>query len=253
MNLEPTATVREFATSIPNATRLFEQLGIDYCCGGNRSLNDACARAGLPLATVLHRLEEGESDQKQRSSAAPEVTAAGLTALIDHIVTRHHGYVKQEIPRLQQLLKKVVAVHGNGHPELLVIQQNFRTLSAEMTKHMMKEENVVFPYIVYMEEAVQHGKALRQPAFGTIAKPIQMMELEHESSGDALKRMREASAGYAPPENACFSYRTLYAALIEFEADMHQHIHLENNILFPRAVEMEQHSRQTVEISGARV
>lgn len=252
MNLGPTATVREFATSIPNATRLFEQLGIDYCCGGNRPLSDACERAGLPVATVLQRLEEGESDKKQRSSAAPQVEAAGLTALIDHIVTRHHGYVKQEIPRLQQLLKKVVAVHGSGHPELQVVQQNFQSLAAEMTSHMMKEENILFPYIVEMEQAVQEGKAPRKPMFGTIARPIQMMELEHESSGDALKRMREASSGYTTPENACFSYRTLYAALIEFEADMHQHIHLENNILFPRAVEMEQQSRQP-EAAGARV
>jgi regulator of cell morphogenesis and NO signaling len=252
MNLGPTTTVREFATSIPNATRLFEQLGIDYCCGGNRSLSDACARAGLPLATVLQRLEEGESDQKQRSSVAPQVEAAGLTALVDHIVARHHGYVKQEIPRLQQLLKKVVAVHGGGHPELVVIQQNFQALAAEMTSHMMKEENILFPYIVEPELDLQQGRAPRRPMFGTIAKPIQMMELEHESSGDALKKMREASSGYTAPENACFSYRTLYAALIEFEADMHQHIHLENNILFPRAVEMEQQSRQPAP-AGARV
>ena len=251
MNLGPTATVREFATTIPNATRLFEQLGIDYCCGGNRPLSDACARAGLPIATVLQRLEEGESDQKQRSSGAPQVEASGLTALIDHIITRHHGYVKQEIPRLQQLLKKVVAVHGTDHPELMVIQQNFQELAAEMTSHMMKEENVLFPYVVEMEQAVQQGKAPRRPMFGAIAKPIHMMELEHESSGDALKRMREASAGYAPPENACFSYRTLYAALAEFEADMHQHVHLENNILFPRAVRMEEQSREAA-AAGAR-
>jgi regulator of cell morphogenesis and NO signaling len=252
MTLGPTATVREFATSIPNATRLFEQLGIDYCCGGNRSLSDACARAGLSIATVLQRLEEGESDQKQRSSAGPQVEAEGLTALIEHIITRHHGYVKQEIPRLQQLLKKVVAVHGKGHPELLAIQENFQSLAAEMTSHMMKEENVLFPYIVELEKAVQQGKAPRRPMFGTIANPVHMMELEHESSGDALKRMREASSGYTAPENACFSYRTLYAALTEFEADMHQHIHLENNILFLRAVEMEQQSRKP-EAAGARV
>lgn len=244
MNLGPTATVREFATSIPNATRLFEQLGIDYCCGGSRPLTDACARAGLSLQTVLQRLEEGESDQMRRSSGAPQVETGSLTALIDHIVMRHHGYVKQEIPRLQQLLKKVVAVHGSGHPELLKIQQSFQALAAEMTSHMMKEENILFPYVVEMEQAVQQGKSARKPMFGTIARPIQMMELEHESSGDALQRMREASSGYNAPENACFSYRTLYTALSEFEADMHQHIHLENNILFPRAIKMEEESRE---------
>jgi regulator of cell morphogenesis and NO signaling len=244
MTLGPTATVREFATSIPNATRLFEQLGIDYCCGGNRSLSDACARAGLSLDAVLERLAEGEQQREQGSSASPQVESAGLGALVEHIVTRHHGYVKQEIPRLQQLLKKVVAVHGAGHAELPVIQQNFQSLAAEMTSHMMKEENVLFPYIVDMEKAVQQGKAPRRPMFGTIANPVHMMELEHESSGDALKRMREASSGYAPPENACFSYRTLYAALAEFEAEMHHHIHLENNVLFPRAIKMEEESRE---------
>jgi regulator of cell morphogenesis and NO signaling len=244
MTLGPKATVREFATSIPNAARLFEQVGIDYCCGGSRTLSDACARAGLSLAVVLQRLEEGESEQQQYSSTDPQVESAGLNALVDHIVTRHHGYVKQEIPRLQQLLKKVVAVHGGGHPELPVIQQNFQSLAAEMTSHMMKEENVLFPYIVELEKAVQQGKAPRRPMFGTIANPVHMMELEHESSGDALKRMHEASSGYTAPENACFSYRTLYAALAEFEADMHRHIHLENNILFPRAVNMEEESRK---------
>ena len=251
MNLEPTASVREFATSIPTATRIFEQLGIDYCCGGNQTLGDACARAGLSLETVLERLQEGESAEHQLSSVPLHAEASGLASLVEYIVTRHHGYVKQEIPRLQRLLKKVVGVHGKGHPELLVIQESFHALAAEMTLHMMKEENVLFPYIIELEKAAQEGKTPRKPMFGTVANPVHMMELEHESSGEGLKRMHEASSAYTPPENACFSYRTLYAALVEFEADMHQHIHLENNILFPRAIKIEEQSRE-VATAGAK-
>jgi regulator of cell morphogenesis and NO signaling len=239
MNLDGARTVRELAIEIPNATRTFEKLGIDYCCGGSRSLSDACSHAHVPLEQVVTELEQGFDFKPGAKSAEQEVANGTLVQLVEHIVGTHHVYVKQELPRLQQLLKKVVAVHGGVHPELARIQQVFQGLSAELSSHMMKEEHILFPYIVALENAVSNGRPKPLPAFGTVSNPVHMMELEHDSAGGALKEISALSSNYGPPEGACFSYRTLYAALKEFETDLHQHIHLENNILFPRAIALE--------------
>ena len=239
MNLEGARTVRELAIEIPNATRTFEKLGIDYCCGGSRSLRDACTQAHVALEDVLSELEQGSVLKTAEKSESQEIASGTLTQLVEHIVGTHHVYVKQELPRIQQLLKKVVAVHGAGHPELGRIQQVFREMSAELTSHMMKEEHILFPYIAALENAVSNHRPQPRPAFGTVSNPVHMMELEHDSAGSALKEIATLSSSYEPPEGACFSYRTLYTALKEFETDLHQHIHLENNILFPRAIAME--------------
>jgi len=239
MNLAATRTVKELATEIPNATRTFEKLGIDYCCGGSKSLSDACQHAHVPLETALQALEQGSTFKQTPDAGQPDLTSAPLGELVEHIVTVHHAYVKQEIPRLHQLLNKVVSVHGKIHPELGTIQQIFQAMSAELSSHMMKEELVLFPHIAALENAVSSGKPRPRPAFGTVENPVHMMELEHGSAGEALKQISNLSSNHTPPENACFSYRTLYAALKEFETDLHQHVHLENNILFPRAIELE--------------
>src|SRR5262249_1532703 len=147
---------------------------------------------------------------------------------------------RQEIARLTPLMEKVCGKHGGNHPELLHIQAFFRGLAQELTSHMMKEEMVLFPYVARMEEAVIEGDPLLPAPFGTVANPVAMMEHEHDAAGDALRAMRSATNGYVAPEGACVSYQTLYRGLEEFEADLHQHIHLENNILFPRALAMEQ-------------
>jgi regulator of cell morphogenesis and NO signaling len=144
------------------------------------------------------------------------------------------------------LLKKVVAVHGAAHPELAAIQQIFHGVSEELSSHMMKEEHILFPYIVALENAVSNCRPRPRPAFGTVSNPVHMMELEHDSAGAALKEIGALSSNYQPPESACFSYRTLYTALKEFETDLHQHVHLENNILFPRAIAMENGAEATL-------
>jgi regulator of cell morphogenesis and NO signaling len=239
MNLEATRTVRELAIEIPNATRTFEKLGIDYCCGGSRSLRDACTQAHVALEDVLSELEQGGVFKTAEKSQGQEIASGTLTQLVEHIVGTHHVYVKQELPRIQQLLKKVVAVHGAAHPELGRIQQVFQEMSAELTSHMMKEEHILFPYIAALENAVSNRRPQPRPPFGSVSNPVHMMELEHDSAGAALKEISTLSSSYEPPEGACFSYRTLYTALKEFETDLHQHIHLENNILFPRAIAME--------------
>ena len=239
MNLSATRTVRELAIEIPNATRTFEKLGIDYCCGGGKSLNDACLHAHLPVDDVLRALEEGGSFTVATEVSQPDFTNGALGSLIEHIVTTHHVYVKQEIPRIQQLLHKVVSVHGKNHPELGKIQQTFQPMAGELTSHMMKEEHILFPHIIALENAVSSGRPKPRPVFGTVSNPVHMMQLEHDSAGAALKSISELTGNYTPPEEACFSYKTLFTALKEFESDLHQHVHLENNILFPRAIAME--------------
>jgi regulator of cell morphogenesis and NO signaling len=239
MNLSATRTVRELAIEIPNATRTFEKLGIDYCCGGGKSLNDACLHSHLPIEDVLRALEEGGSFTAAAEVSQPDFTNGALGSLIEHIVTTHHVYVKQEIPRIQQLLHKVVSVHGKNHAELGKIQQTFQPMAGELTSHMMKEEHILFPHIIALENAVSSGWPKPRPVFGTVSNPVHMMQLEHDSAGAALKSISELTGNYMPPEEACFSYKTLFTALKEFESDLHQHVHLENNILFPRAIAME--------------
>lgn len=239
MNLDSARTVRELAMEIPNATRTFEKLGIDYCCGGSRSLNEACRQAHVALEEVLRELEQVTASHPAAGSPPQDFAGGTLGQLIEHIVGTHHVYVKQELPRLQQLLKKVVSVHGETHPELGKIQQVFQGMSAELSSHMLKEEHVLFPYIVALETAVVVGRPKPRPPFGSVSNPVHMMELEHDSAGAALKEISMFSSNYVPPDGACFSYKTLFSGLKEFEADLHQHIHLENNILFPRAIAME--------------
>jgi regulator of cell morphogenesis and NO signaling len=234
--LDATRTVREFAVDVPQATRLFEKLGIDYCCGGGKSLTEACVQANLSVDDVLNRLSDATEDPKPQSA---DWTQADLSDLIDHIVTKHHGYVKQELPRLESLMNKVATKHGPNYPELTRLKDLLAALDAELTSHLMKEEQVLFPYIVDSERSSRASGRIRPPMFGTVRNPIHMMELEHDSAGDVLKEMRAISNGFTAPENGCFSFKTLYQGLAEFEADLHQHIHLENNILFPRAIELE--------------
>ena len=239
MALNVASTVRELAIEVPNATRIFEKLGIDYCCGGSRTLSDACRHAHISLDQVVNELEHGSDLEPGAAPAAQEVVKGTLGELIEHIIGKHHAYVKQELPRLQQLLKKVVSVHGAAHPEIEKIQQIFLSVSGELCSHIMKEEHILFPYIVALENAASSGRPKPRPAFGTVSNPVHMMELEHDSAGAALKEIRAFSSNYTPPDGACFSYKTLYAALKEFETDLHQHVHLENNMLFPRAIAME--------------
>ena len=167
MNLDGARTVRELAIEIPNATRTFEKLGIDYCCGGSRSLSDACQHAHVPLEQVVTELGQGVGPGAK--SAEQEVANGTLAQLAEHIVGTHHAYVKQELPRLQQLLKKVVSVHGAAHTELAKIQQLFQGLSAELSSHMMKEEHILFPYIATLENAVSNGRPRPRPALARSA------------------------------------------------------------------------------------
>jgi regulator of cell morphogenesis and NO signaling len=230
-------TVRELALENPAATRVFEKLGIDYCCGGNQSLEQACRGANVSIDHVLDSLEAAASQPAGKDCNWQQEP---LAELIARITARHHKYVREETARLAPLFDRVCGVHGNNHPELLEMRSTFRALAAELSTHLMKEEMVLFPYILRMEEAVTQQDPVLPPPFGSVQNPVAMMMHEHDSAGDALRSLRQASGNYTVPPEACVSYQTLYKALAEFEADLHQHIHLENNILFPRAIAMEE-------------
>ena len=199
------------------------------------------ARHALKPTSRLTKLLQGwkRSLASTQPDAGQDWQNQLLADLIGHITTTHHVFVREESPRIQALAAKVVGVHGKNHPELLQVQQVFAALAEELRVHLMKEEQMLFPYISLMEESALAGEPAPPAMFGTVANPVRMMMQEHDGAGDALRSLRAITSDYALPEDACISYRTLYGALEGFEADLHQHIHLENNILFPRAIAME--------------
>jgi len=233
MTIAATKTVRELAVEVPNATRVFEKLGIDYCCGGERLLEEACASANVAIDDVLRALEQ--STDASARTASRDWNTAPLGELVDHIVNKHHTYVKAEVPRLKALIAKVVGAHGTNHPELEQVQVVFSELANELAVHLMKEEQILFPYVKQMASGTGCGPS----CFGTVQNPIGVMTIEHDDAGEKLREMRRLTSDYSAPPDACTSYVTLFRALVEFEQDLHEHIHLENNILFPRAVRME--------------
>jgi regulator of cell morphogenesis and NO signaling len=238
MTIATTKTVGEIAAEIPGSTREFEKLGIDYCCGGSRTLGEACTQAKIPLEKALERLKQGEA-AATKFAATEDWQSKPLVDLIAHISNTHHVFIRSECPRINALTQKVVGVHGKNHAELLQVQQIFSALGEELFLHLMKEEQILFPYVVRMEESVVAGEPAPPAMFGTVMNPISMMMQEHDGAGDALRSLRSITSDYRLPTDACASYRALYEALQGFEADLHQHIHKENNILFPRAAAME--------------
>jgi regulator of cell morphogenesis and NO signaling len=230
-------TVREIAVENPASIRVFETLGIDYCCGGNRTLSEACARVKVEVDRVRDLLDRAARDSEAQST--PEWGDQPLHALIDHIVGHHHANVRSEIPRIESLLSNVVAKHGAALPELIRVLALFGEVGQELSTHMLKEEQVLFPYIAKMEQAAMRDDHLPPAFFGSVARPIANMIADHEDAGALLAQIRELANGYAAPAGACPSLFGLYVGLEKFERDLFHHVHLENNILFPRAIEME--------------
>jgi regulator of cell morphogenesis and NO signaling len=214
------------------ASAIFDRYGFDYCCGGRRSLAEACRQRGVDVEEVVSEIEELDPAHR-------EPTLDDAAALVDYIVTRHHTYVRMSLPLIQQHLEKVVARHGEGHPELRDIADQFGKVADELRQHMVKEEQVLFPYIQALANAVERKGSLPPDIFGTVQNPIRMMEMEHQEAGDGLEALRTLSQGYEAPPDACTTYRLVFKELAAFEEDLHQHVHLENNVLFPRAVELE--------------
>jgi regulator of cell morphogenesis and NO signaling len=237
--LSLTQTVRDIAVEHPQATRVFEKLKIDYCCGGDKTLSEACATAGVEISNLEGLLEQASRAAVQTSGSI-DFQKATLRELIDHILEKHHVYTKDEMLRLEPLMAKVISVHGGNHAELNELGALFQQICADLKPHMFKEEQVLFPHVLEMERSVLENRPAPFAPFGTVKNPVRMMMMEHDTVGDLLRELRASSSNYTVPADGCISYQTLYQALEAFEQDLHQHIHLENNILFPRAVELEQ-------------
>jgi regulator of cell morphogenesis and NO signaling len=227
-------TVGDIVTRNPHLSRVFEDMGIDYCCGGKNPLATACRERGLDQQQVLDKLQEADRATYPNVPQV-DVTTLSLTELVDHIEYTHHAYLQEELPRLAALAGKVAARHGERDPRLRKVQETFRAMAEELGLHMFKEEQRLFPMIRQLEASD------RSPAFhcGTLGNPIRQMEFEHDDAGAALKRLRELTDGFEPPDWACNSYRALLAGLAYLERDMHSHIHKENNVLFPGTLDLE--------------
>lgn len=237
MSPSPTRTVREVALELPQATRVFEKLKIDYCCGGDRPLAEACTNAGVDVENLNRLLAEAQVEEQ--TNGAIDFQKLTLAELITYILDKHHVYTREEMARLEVLVAKVISAHGGNHPELLTVGELLAQLFADLRPHMFKEEQILFPYVIELERSRMQERPAPFAPFGTVNNPIRMMMMEHDAAGEILRDLRKVSTEYQVPGDGCISYLTLYQALEAFEKDLHVHIHLENNILFPKAIAME--------------
>lgn len=229
------ALVGELVAQRQSRAGVLEQYGIDYCCGGKSTLEEACQKKGLNVEEVLEKLIA--SDQKGTRSDERDWTTTSLKVLVDHIITTYHLPLRQELSRIALLAQKVANVHGDSHPEMIEVMNLFNRFKVQLELHMQKEEMVLFPGIIAMEET---GTPQIFGCGGGIEHPIEMMTLEHDEAGEALRSMRTLTNEYTPPEDACSTFKVLLYCLDQFESEMHQHVHKENNILFPRALQLPQ-------------
>lgn len=229
------STLRSIALAQPVAIRVFERFHLDYCCGGNRPLAEACAQKGIPVESVLSALAEATAS----TPAEADFTSATATELIRHIVGTHHAYIRAELPRLLSLAHRSAAKHGPVHPEIVQIEVQLIQLADELTFHLNKEERILFPYIEGLEQSNHNDAPAPHACFASVESPIQAMVNEHEGAGALLDEMRTATQGFTPPAGACPTLVGLYHGLNAFELDLHRHVHLENNLLFPQAIALE--------------
>ncbi len=225
------STLADIINVTPGSARVLEGYDLDYCCHGQRPLSDACDEAGIDAAAVLDSLSQlGSTDE-----GAPDWLEMSTGELATHIESKHHTYLHEEMPRLEALAMKVAGVHGERHPELAEVRDTYGALKADLDPHLHKEEQMLFPMIRELDEA--DGPV--DFHCGSLRNPISVMLTEHDTAGELLARLRELTSGYQTPADGCASYQALYDGLAELERDTHLHIHKENNVLFPRVVELE--------------
>ncbi len=229
-------TLGQIATKDLRKAQIFKKYGLDFCCGGKKTVKQACAEKGLDAAKIEQELQQ--ADKLAATGRPLPYNEWELDFLSDYIVNTHHAYIKKNIPDIKTYANKVMRVHGAVHPELTKVNELVLAMDAELTPHMVKEEQILFPYIKEMVTATKNGKAEQSP-FGTVKNPIKMMEIEHDMVGKIMEELNTVTDNFTLPSDACASYSLLYRLLSEFEDDLHLHIHLENNILFPKAIEME--------------
>ncbi|MGB5362411.1 MAG: iron-sulfur cluster repair di-iron protein [Aureibaculum sp.] len=218
------------------AASIFKKHGIDFCCQGNRTIDDACTAKNIDSKSVINDLNAAINQQDIETI---DYKSWPLDLLAYYIEKKHHRYVEAKVTEIKPYLHKICTVHGERHPELLEIKEHFLNSTGELTKHMKKEELILFPYVRKIVKAKQERTKLDTPHFGTVQNPIAMMMSEHDVEGERFRKISELSNNYNTPEDACNTYRVTFALLKEFEDDLHLHIHLENNILFPNAIKLE--------------
>ena len=235
MNTLESKTVADLVTENIQTAHIFKKYGIDFCCGGGINVKLAAEKAKIRYID----LEKELLDVENSTGRTNNYNSWKLDFLTDHIINFHHAYVQENIPLIYQYALRVVRVHGSNYPELLQVQRLFSEISGELRAHLKKEEENLFPFIKNMVKAQEEGNDFSPPDFGTVDNPIKMMETEHEEAGGILRQISALTNHYTPPQGACNTFRAFYAKLEEFEQDLHQHVHLENNILFPKALKLE--------------
>lgn len=236
MQIHKDTKIGEIVAHNYHTARVFEEHGLDFCCGGKKSVEAACAEKGVDTEKLLAELES--LDSSKPTSAHFDKWEADFLA--DYIINNHHSYVNNSVSTIEHRLQKVVSAHGEKHPELAVLQGVFTELKEELLEHMAKEEKMLFPYIKKMSFALKNSIEMPAAPFGTVGNPIKVMESEHDNARLLVKKINMLTEAYNPPQDACTGYTVLYSELREFEEDLHMHIHLENNVLFPKAKELEE-------------
>ncbi len=236
MVINSESIIGEIVAQNYKAASIFKAHRIDFCCNGNRSIATASKEKNIDESLILKELSEVLAKKEE---ADIDFQSWPIDLLADYIKKKHHRYVVAKIAEITPYLKRVANVHGDNHPELLEIRELFGQTAEELTSHMQKEENVLFPYIIEMVDKKSRGEKLIKPPFGSIENPINAMHIEHDNEGVRFRKISELSNNYETPEDGCNTYRVTYSLLEEFENDLHRHIHLENNILFPAAIEFE--------------
>ena len=236
MNIQENQNIGELVAQDYRTASVFKKYGIDFCCQGNRTINDACDKKKVDVNSVLTDLDTAMQVQGEGTI---DYKTWPLDLLADYVEKKHHRYVQQKTLEITPFLEKIARVHGENHPELLKVRDEFAASAGELAMHMKKEELIVFPFVRKMMKPREEGVKIDAPHFGTIKNPIAAMMSEHETEGERFRLISDLTNNYTPPEDACSTYKVTFAMLNEFEQDLHLHIHLENNILFPKAVEME--------------
>ena len=236
MVVDTNKTIGEMVADDFRTASVFSANKIDFCCKGNRTLDEVCNQKGLDVYDVLAQLEKAT----ESNNSTIEFNTWELDLLIDYIEKKHHRYVEEKAPILLSFILKLEQVHGAAHPELFEIKNLFKRTADELTQHMKKEELILFPHIKQMVEAARNKTPLSAPGFGTVANPIAMMMEEHENEGNRFEKIVAISNNYTPPADGCNTYKVTFQMLQEFESDLHTHIHLENNILFPKAIVLQE-------------
>lgn len=238
MNITKDSNIGMVVADDYRSASVFEHYGIDFCCNGNRSIQAACEEKNIAAETILQSLKDMVASTSG-DTAAVDYKSWPIDLLADYVEKKHHRYVVGQIPVIQAFMVKIINAHGAKHPELAEIKELFDDSAEELTAHMEKEEKILFPFVRKMVAEQQAGQKHVAAPFGTVQNPIRMMMHEHDTEGERFRKIKELSNGYTTPQDGCNTYRAAFAHLQAFEDDLHLHIHLENNILFPKAIQLE--------------